>query len=134
VIETALRELLETNAGVQAIAAGRVWPLKLPQSAELPALVYQRISTPDPPLGLEGEVGPSRPRFQVSSWAATDGVARQLGAAVRTALHGHSGVIAGEPIRLMRVANSLDGYEPGPPERFRVITDVVVYTMEGVAA
>lgn len=132
-IEDALRAVLIADADVAALVTARVWPMKLPQTATLPAVVYQRVSTIGG-VGLAAPVGPTRSRVQFSAWAATFGQARQLGEAVVHALNGWSGTAGGQDVQLVRLVNWLDDYEPGPPERFRVIADVYVYSMEGVPA
>ncbi len=133
-IEDAIKAVLLADADVAAIAGSRVWPMKLPQSATLPAVVYQRVSTTREDFGLRGPVGPTRSRVQLSCWAATFGEARQLWEAVHGALNGWSGYAGGQALQLVRFLNWLDDYEPGPPERFRVIADFYVFSMEGVAA
>jgi hypothetical protein len=132
-IEDALRAVLLGDADVAALVAARVYPIKLPQSAVFPAVVYQRVSTVGG-FALGTPVGPTRSRVQLSAWAATYGQARQLGEAVVHALNGWAGTAGGQDVQLVRLVNWLDDYEPGPPERFRVIADVYVFSMEGVAA
>lgn len=133
-IEDAIRSVLLADADVAALVTARVWPMKLPQSATLPAVVYQRISTTGNGVAMEAPVGPTRARVQISAWATTFGQARQLGEAVLHALNGWSGTAGGVKVQLVRLVNWLDDYEPGPPERFRVIADFYVFSMEGVAA
>ena len=132
-IEDALRATLLADADVAALVAARVWPMKLPQAPTYPAVVYQRISTTNG-VALETPVGSTRSRVQVSCWALTFGQARQLGEAVVHTLNGWSGVAGGERVQLVRMLNWLDDYESGPPERFRMLVDFYVYSMEGVAA
>lgn len=133
-IEDALRARLLADADVAALVATRVYPLKLPQGATFPAVVYQRISTTSDGVAMESPVGPVRSRVQVTAWGVTFSATRQLAEAVMHALHGWSGTAAGESVQLARLVNWLDDYEPGPPERFRVIADFYVFSMEGVAA
>lgn len=132
-IEDAIRAVLLADPAVAALVGTRVSPLKLPQGGSLPAIVYQRVSTV-PLLGLEAPGGPTRSRVQLSLWAATFDQARSLGVAVRDALQGWSGRVGVEDVRLVSMANWLDDYEAGPPERFRVIADFYVLSMEGAAA
>ena len=62
-IEEALKGLLVANVGVNAVVAGRVYPVVHPQGASLPAIVYQRISGVR--VGQHGAVsGLAHPRFQ----------------------------------------------------------------------
>lgn len=133
-VEDAIRAVLLADPDVAALVSTRVWPIKLPQSATLPAVVYQRISTTRDQPALETPIGATRSRVQLSSWASTYGAARQLAEAVHGALNGWSGTAGGQVVKLVRLATWLDDYEAGPPERYRVIADFYVFSMEGVAA
>jgi hypothetical protein len=133
-IEDALRARLLADPDVVAQVASRIWPVRLPQGPVFPAIVYQRVSTTGEGVAFETPVGPTRSRVQVSAWATTFGGARQLGEAVHHALHGWSGSSGGVSVQLVRSVNWLDDYEAGPPERFRVLADFYVFSMEGVAA
>lgn len=134
-VEDALSSVLATSPAVAALVGARIWPDKLPQTAQLPAIVYQRISTPEPAVTLDSAAAsPGRCRVQLSLWALTFGETRQLVAAVRAVLHGWSGAVGADVLQLVRLANWQDDYEPGPPERFRVIADFMVTSNEGVAA
>lgn len=133
-VEDAIRARLLADPDVAALVATRVWPVKLPQGPTFPAIVYQRISTTSNGVAMESPVGPTRSRVQLSAWASTFSGARQLAEAVVHALNGWSGTAGGESVQLVRLTNWLDDYEPGPPERFRVIADFYVFSMEGVAA
>ena len=81
-IETGLKAKLTAAA---TTAAGRVYPKVIPQDADLPAITYQRISSPrvrshDGPSGLVFG------RFQINAWAATWDAAAALAAEIQTAL------------------------------------------------
>lgn len=132
-IEDAIRARLIASAEVAALVAERIWPMKLPQGPVLPAVVYQRISTTTDGVAMESPVGPVRSRVQITAWAGTFSGARALAEAVQIGLNGWSGTAGGESVRLARLVNWLDDYEPGPPERYRVISDFYVFSMEGVA-
>lgn len=134
-IEDVLKAALLADAAVAALVGTRVWPARLPQTATLPAVVFQRVATVPSSPALSNPVGPTRARVQMSCWATTFGGARELGDAVMHALNGWSGTTGGEQAHLVRLVNWLDDYDPGPPEpRHRVIADFYVFSMEGVAA
>ncbi len=91
-IEQAVAAALKASAEVGALAADRVYPLKLPQGATLPAIVYQRVeSTPD--NTLQG-YGSESVTLALRSYAQVYEQAKELALAAR-------GVMAAEPFRAM---------------------------------
>ena len=84
-IETVLMGILKNDAAITAIAAGRVYPVILPQGAVMPALVYQQISSSEP-YTCSGPVGLIDIRFQITCWAASHNQVVNLAAAVKNAL------------------------------------------------
>jgi hypothetical protein len=132
--ESAIRSALLADPAVAALVGARVVPMKLPQKPELPAIVYQRISTPGDPPALDGAKVAPRIRVQLSLWAGTFDEARQLAAAVDARLNGYSGANGdGTSLRLVWLANLSDDYEP-ETGLYRVIADYRVIHTEGVAA
>jgi hypothetical protein len=86
-IESSLYTALSGNASLAALVGTRIKPDVLPQGTTLPAVVYQRISTPrNQAFGSAQTVVISRPRFQFSCWALTPDDALAVCAALRTAL------------------------------------------------
>lgn len=83
--ETDLVTALKAAAGVDAIIAGRIFPLLRPQGESLPALVYERIST-DPVNSLQGSSGLDGVQLRLTSWAPSYKTAQQLATAVRAAM------------------------------------------------
>ena len=68
IIEEALRAHLAADTDAAAIAGARIYQLTLPQRPQLPALVFQRISTPR----VNSQEGPTllaHPRFQINCHA-----------------------------------------------------------------
>lgn len=126
--ESSLRAALLAAPAVSALVGTRVYPMLLPQSPTLPAIVYQRISSvPDHLLGEQSWRAPCR--VQLSLWASTYDAMRALTIAVEAALRGYSG--AG--IRLVRLLNMTDDYEP-ETKTYRMIADFRVIPAEGVSA
>ena len=90
-MEAALHTLLSTDVGVGAIvglsASARIYPLLMPQGGALPAVTYQRISTPRiDTASLLGNNARVRCRMQVDCWASTFAQAKALADAVRAAM------------------------------------------------
>ena len=86
-LESALYTTLTGNAGLAALVSTRVKPDVLPQGTVLPAVVYQRVSTPrSQVLGASQAVAVSRPRVQFSCWGSTFDEALAVCSALRTAL------------------------------------------------
>jgi hypothetical protein len=89
-IETTLYAVLKADPAVAALVVSggetRIYPLEVPQDVAMPAVVYQRIASA-PEVTLAGDVGLDAVRIQVSCWAATYSVAKELAAAVRAAVN-----------------------------------------------
>lgn len=107
-----VRKILIADASVAALVGTRIFPKALPQNPPLPAITYQRISRTALADTLEGPGTLVRPRVQIDTWAKTDAEAITVGAAVRRALNGFRGPVAGEPdvqrIALDNVEDSID--------------------------
>lgn len=89
-IGTALRAHLLADAGIAALVAARIYPLRLPQKAVMPAIVLTRVSGLR--FGhLRGAGSLARPRFQVDAWATTHDGATTLGSLCRVRLDGFVG-------------------------------------------
>lgn len=87
---TGLRTHLLSDTTIAGLVSGRIFPLRLPQKAEMPAIVYQQISGVRF-AHLRGAEALARPRFQVDCWARTHDGAVALGAFVRQRLNGFAG-------------------------------------------
>jgi hypothetical protein len=91
--EQAVFAVLAANAAVAAIVADRVYPTVLPQSAEVPAIVYTRVSA-DHTHTLGGASSLASGRVQVNCWADSYAEAAELARAVRLAVQGYRGEVA----------------------------------------
>lgn len=87
--EVLVRSLLLADADVSALTNGRIYPILRPQTAALPAITYQRITTTrvDP---LEAAVPLADARLQLDCWATSYATAKELATKVRRALAGQS--------------------------------------------
>jgi len=93
------------NSPVGDEVGERVYPVRLPQGATIPAVVYQRIST-DPVRSHSGNSGLATVRFQLSCWAETYDEASTIAEKIRTALHGKRDLGPASA-----VVNDLEGFE-----------------------
>lgn len=93
-IEAALYAELTGNAGVKALVSTRVYPLRAPQDATLPYLIYQKISNARD-YSHDGATLLVHPRFQFKAVSTTFDGSRALFHAVRAVLSGYSGTMGG---------------------------------------
>lgn len=113
--EEAVRAVLLADPTVAALVGDRVYPMHLPQTCVLPAIVYQRISTVGS-IDLGGDTGLSRIRLQVTHWAEGFDAARALARATvgdpesveAGALTGYSGDTGAGELQLVRLENLAD--------------------------
>lgn len=85
---------LKNTTAVSTLVSTRVHPLRLPDTAVFPAVVYQEISAPIISTHDETASGAlTSPRYQIDCFAVTYAGSVALGAAVFAALHGFKGVI-----------------------------------------
>ncbi len=114
-IEMAVRDRLINDATLGPLIGQRVYPLVLPHNAALPAIVYQRISTPRI-TNQQGSSGLARPRLQLKSWATTFEAAYAVADAVRRSLDGFRGSLGSASGNIGGVAirsdNEFADYDP----------------------
>ena len=83
-IEQAVAAALSTSPEVMSLADDRVYPLKMPQGAMLPAVVYRRAET-SPAYTLRG-YSSELVTLALSSFAQTYAEAKELALAVRSVM------------------------------------------------
>lgn len=88
-IQSDILTALLADSAVTAIVGARIYPMRIPQGADLPAIVYQKISSV-PVNSLDGDSGLDSVRMQFTSWASTYSVAADLSAKVRAAINAAS--------------------------------------------
>lgn len=86
-IQADIFKAISDSISVQAIAGSRIYPVRLPREAVLPAVVYQ-IPSVEPVNSISGDSGIDNASVQVVSWAKEYATAHELAAAVRSALIG----------------------------------------------
>jgi len=89
-IRPGLRAFVLADAAVAALAATRMFPVKVPQGETRPSIVYNEISG----IGdhhMDGASGLVQVRMQIASWAQTADLAHALHLAVKNRIDGYRG-------------------------------------------
>jgi hypothetical protein len=131
-IEEALVALLEGAAAVTDIAGERIYPVRLPRGATLPAVTYFLVSGPRDQT-QQGPSGLVPARIQVSCWAEGYDAMKSLADAIRLTLDGYRGTTEGVRIGGIELINSQDLFEP-EPEIYQRALDFRVKHSETIGA
>ena len=75
---------------VVSLVGTRVYPLKLPAQAVMPAITFQRISGPKA-IATQADEGPTHARIRINCWASTYEGSNALAGAVVSDLAGDAG-------------------------------------------
>ena len=95
---------------LSALTGDRVFPVVIPEDAELPAVAYQRISGPRL-LAHDGSTGLAEGRVQVTVVGTSYSEAKEIAGAVREMLAGWRGLMGGVcEVFGCRVENEVDGW------------------------
>lgn len=127
-IEEAIFTRLTTFAGLVALIASKVFPLKAPHDFNAPYVTYQKISG-NRFQAHEGNSDLSNPRFQFSCWAVSYKQAKLVANQVVSAMHAFKGVVDGVDIQMSGVDSEVDTYDE-ETKLFRVIIDIVLWHRE----
>lgn len=94
--EKVVYTLLSQATAVTALVGNRIHPVRLPQNCQLPAAVYELVSSVDtPPIHAAAGGGITRSRVQVTVLARSYSQVKAVHEAMRKALLYQSGQIAG---------------------------------------
>lgn len=91
-IEQALYALLAGDATLVAIIGTRIYPLRAPQNATYPLLVYQQIAS-QKVHSMQGGSGLDFSLFQFTFWGSDYLVTKQAAEALRVLLQGYRGTV-----------------------------------------
>lgn len=115
-IDSAIVDHLLADQELTALVRDRIFPLAIPQadsdlypSGVIPAIVWQRVSTPRT-LSLTGESG-SNPRFQFSVYADDLIEAREIAQVLNKSLDFFIGTLGGKAKAQVLKADYRDSYE-----------------------
>lgn len=127
-IESGLFAFLSANTGIQAVVGTRIYPLRVPEGATLPALAYHKVSGPSE-HSKDGDMSLNHPRFQITCWAATYAAAKAGRTAVSAALNGFAnGSVMGGSVVVDQVIveNDMDLHDQTTLE-FGASTDAIIW-------
>jgi hypothetical protein len=107
-IEEAIYSYLSNETGITSLVGSRIYPVKLPQNTDYPAITYFRVSGPE-----HHEKDMAYPRFQFSCWAAEYGTAKGLAAEVKAAFQRFKGTMGTPGVAVIQgvFLNDLDVYD-----------------------
>jgi hypothetical protein len=108
-LEEGLNTHLLADGTVTGLVGTRIYPLQAPQDADLPALVYQRISGPRDQT-QSGPSGLVEARMQLTYLGATYSEAKSVAEAVRGSIDGFSGTMGGIAVNACQLDNEIDGW------------------------
>jgi hypothetical protein len=103
-IEEALRSILLADSTLSAYVGTRIYPVQLPLDCVLPALAYSEVSNPYRRIT-------GNPRFQIDIFSEDYTEAKNIRAALGSALDGYSGTVAGCNIEIIVPLDSQDDYD-----------------------
>ena len=122
-IEAALASYLMDDPNIKGLIGENLYGLAIPQNKDVPAVVYQRVSTPRT-LSLTGESA-SNPRIQFSCYAKNYGQTKQIAIQLHKSLDYFRGTLGGGVKAAILMADSRDDYEPDTG-RYRCDVDFFV--------
>jgi len=93
-IYEALFSLLTANSDVAALVGTRVYPVKMPDDPQLPAISLQ-VADGDRGDSLEGSDGLASELVQIDCWSRDMDQVKDLAKKARAALRGYRGTVAG---------------------------------------
>lgn len=130
-MEKDLIDLLLANAPLVSLVGDRVTPVARTQGDPLPAVVTMRISGA-PEYADDGEVGIQNARMQIDCWGESYESAKDLAAAVTTALSAVRDIVQGATTFIYIILDDVrDSRESGfnnAEYLFRTSLDFIVWT------
>ena len=105
-IEEALRTYLQTKSGLTALVSTRIYPDDLSDGAELPAVVYFKVSDVKDHI-LTGQSKLESPVFQFSAYATTKAGARAITNQLKAALSDYYGTLSGLVVQHIKLLNEM---------------------------
>lgn len=132
-IEQGLYHFLTNTAGITALVSTRIYPNKLPQTVTLPAITYQRISTPRIHThDTSGKTGTAHPRFQFDAWGTSYASCKAVADAIRAALNGYRGTMGGaDPVTVQGALIDDERYDNSPDTGMeRIMSDFIIWHLE----
>jgi Protein of unknown function (DUF3168) len=134
-LEMALFEYLSNDPGVSALVENRIYPNKLKEGCNIPAISWNRVSarriyTHD---SFEDTDAWVQARIQINCWSNTPVEAMEVGEAVLVALSGFEGDMSGQLVGSSFADNEFDEYQ-APTKYHRRIMDFLISYEDDVDA
>jgi len=130
VLDEGLIDYLKMYAA--SLVSDRVYGMMIPQSAALPCITVQRVSTPRiSTMDSSGAIGDLiSPRFQIDAWATTQASTKAIADLVRAGLNGHTGITgAGVTIRAALASEESPSYDP-ETKLYRCRSEYIIWQQE----
>lgn len=124
VVEEGLVTYLLAQPTITGVIGQRLYPIHIPQNPTLPAIAYQRISTPRT-YSHQGFSNRARPRIQLTLFALSYSACKDLAEKLRAVLAGYRGLWGTVNIFSTFVDNELDDYDT-ETQQYRRIIDLLV--------
>lgn len=112
-VEKAIYSLLTNDANVSGLVSTRVFPIRIPQGASMPAITYEQETGPREHT-LDGPVGMVPASFAINCWSTTYAQARMLADYTRICLDGYAGTTGSQKIHVAMLGNESDLFEQAP--------------------
>jgi hypothetical protein len=106
-IEELITAVMKNDATIAGIVGARIYPLRVPQDADMPAITYQKISGRWH-VQMSGPHNMSEERFQINCWETTYAGVKALADAVRAALNGYDSTINVVEVHIITLENETD--------------------------
>lgn len=110
-IKAALYTYLSTHPALVPVVGTHIYPLVAPTSITQPYVTMQRLMHVND-RHMVGVTDLAHLTLQLDSWALTSCEAEQVTEALRQALDGYRGSMAGVAVEYCAVINEFDSYEP----------------------
>lgn len=118
---------LSTYPDLVTLIGTRLYPDTLPQEPTLPAVVYERVSTPRLSQHT-GVVAGGQVRMQYTVFALTRASARAIAAQLVAALDGYRGTmggVGGVAVTVIEIPNEIDQHDP-ETDRYQTMLDAIL--------
>lgn len=111
IFEAGLVAYLEAYVGLNALIGERVYPGKLREECEKPAITFHRITTTRE-VAHDGPLEIAKAPFQFDVWAETYKEAKLVAVQLRLALLGFAGTMGGVQVWITSQSRESDEQEP----------------------
>lgn len=127
-IENDLATWLEGRPAVSAIVGARIYFVRLPDKATLPAITIQRVSGARL-TAHSGRTKHASPIFQVNCWGKTYKAAKELAKVLQQELEGFKGTMGSTDVQATMLIGDRDDFHPEVDD-YRAILEFRIWHTE----